>query len=149
MNAVWKGHPVTARGIADRLRGEGLAHQSSIGGGPALRSFSEGGWAYTTIKTMLSRLASKGALAERKEGKASLYEPLLTRRKARAHALAALAADAFDGAFGSLMHFLIEEEKLSPPERRKLLVTAKQMSQQLSPRSPRRTRRKAKEIKSF
>ena len=102
MNAVWKGHPVTARGIAERLE-------------------SAEDWAYTTIKTMLSRLVAKGALAERKEGKTSLYEPLLTRRAARARALGALAADAFDGAFGTLMHFLVEEEKLSPAERAKLM----------------------------
>jgi predicted transcriptional regulator len=102
MNAVWQGHPVTARGIAERLD-------------------SAEDWAYTTIKTMLSRLVAKGALAERKEGKTSLYEPLLTRRSARAKALSALAADAFDGAFGTLMHFLVEEEKLSPDERGKLM----------------------------
>ena len=102
MNAVWKGHPVTARGVAERLRGNEQ-------------------WAYTTIKTMLTRLVSKGALTERKEGKTSLYEPLISRQKARAGAIGALAADAFDGAFGSLMHFLVEEEKLSPAERRKLM----------------------------
>jgi BlaI family penicillinase repressor len=102
MNAVWQGHPVTARGIAERLE-------------------SAEDWAYTTIKTMLSRLVGKGALAERKEGKTSLYEPLLTRRAARAQALGALASDAFDGAIGALMHFLVEEEKLSPVERAKLM----------------------------
>jgi predicted transcriptional regulator len=102
MNAVWQKHPVTARGIAERL---GDAED----------------WAYTTIKTMLSRLVAKGALAERKEGKTSLYEPLLTRRAARARALSALASDAFDGAFGTLMHFLVEEQRLSPAERHKLM----------------------------
>lgn len=102
MNAVWKGHPVTARGVAERLPGDER-------------------WAYTTIKTMLTRLVSKGALAERKEGRTSLYEPLVTRKKARAKALGALAADAFDGAFGSLLHFLVEEEELSPTERKKLV----------------------------
>jgi BlaI family transcriptional regulator, penicillinase repressor len=101
MNAVWQGHPVTARGIAARVQ-------------------SAEAWAYTTIKTMLSRLVAKGALAERKEGKTSLYEPRLTRRAARAKALGALASDAFDGAFGALMHFIVEEENLSLAERRKL-----------------------------
>jgi predicted transcriptional regulator len=102
MKAVWRGHPVTARGIEDRLPG-------------AER------WAYTTIRTMLSRLVAKGALAERKEGKTSLYEPRLTPRKARASALAALVTDAFDGAFASLIHFLAEEEELTPAERQRLI----------------------------
>jgi predicted transcriptional regulator len=110
MNAVWKSHPVTARGVAERLQ-------------------DDHGWAYTTIKTMLTRLVSKGALAERKEGKTSLYEPLVSRRKARAKAIGALAADAFDGAFGSLMHFLVEGEELSPSERRKLMALLKEGGQ--------------------
>jgi len=101
MNALWKGHPATARDIAQRLP-------------------SQTKWAYTTIKTMLSRLVAKGVVAEEKREAASFYEPLLTRRKARVAALGSLVADAFDGAFGSLMHFIVEEEKLSPAERRKL-----------------------------
>jgi predicted transcriptional regulator len=102
MKAVWRGHPVTARGIEDRLPDEGR-------------------WAYTTIRTMLSRLVAKGALAERKEGRTSLYEPRLTPRKARASALGALVTDAFDGAFGNLVHFLVEEEELTPAERQRLI----------------------------
>ena len=43
MNALWKGWPATARQIADRLP-------------------EEVNWAYTTIKTMLTRLADKKAV---------------------------------------------------------------------------------------
>ena len=102
MNAVWQGHPVTARGIEGRLPGDER-------------------WAYTTIRTMLSRLVDKGALAERKEGKTSLYEPRLTPRRARLSALGALATDAFDGAFADLIHFLVKEEELPPGEVQKLM----------------------------
>lgn len=102
MKALWKGHPATAREISDRITGET-------------------GWAYTTIKTMLSRLAAKGALAEEKRGNVSIYEPLVTPRSARLAALKAVAEEAFDGAFGTLMHFLVEERKLSASERDKLL----------------------------
>jgi predicted transcriptional regulator len=101
MNAVWRGHPVTARGIEARLSGDER-------------------WAYTTIRTMLSRLVAKGAVVERKEGKTSLYEPALTSRKARASALGALVTDAFDGAFANLIHFLVEEKNLPPEELRRL-----------------------------
>ena len=101
MNALWQKHPATAREISENLPGGT-------------------DWAYTTVKTMLSRLAAKGAVSERKEGNAAVYEPLITSRKARLVALKSLAEEAFDGAFGALVHFLLEEEKLSPAERKKL-----------------------------
>ena len=101
MNALWEGHPATAREIGERL-----THEKK--------------WAYTTVKTMLTRLAKKGAISEHKRGNLSFYEPLLTRPRARMAALRSLVDDAFDGAFGPLMHFLVEKEKLSPEERRRL-----------------------------
>ena len=101
MNALWQGHPAIAREIADRLPPETT-------------------WAYTTIKTMLTRLVQKNAISEHKRGNLSFYEPILTKRRARTAALHSLADDAFEGAFGPLMHFLVEEEPLSEPEKRKL-----------------------------
>ena len=91
MNALWDKYPATARDIAERL--------------PA-----EVNWAYTTIKTMLSRLVEKKAVRESKQGNRSVYEPRLSRRKAQIRAVRSLADVAFDGAFGPLMHFLVEEE---------------------------------------
>lgn len=102
MNALWRDYPATARQIADRLP-EGVD------------------WAYTTIKTMLSRLADKQAVSERKRGITSIYEPVISKQKARQTALSALANQAFDGAFGPLMHFLLEEEKLTARQRRELM----------------------------
>ena len=104
MNALWEGWPVTARQIADRLP-------------------KDVNWAYTTIKTMLTRLADKKAVKETKKGNVGIYEPLLTRRDARHKAVASLLDQAFDGAFGPLMHFLVEDEKLSAKEKRQLLET--------------------------
>ena len=101
MNALWQKHPATAREIQAHLP-------------PATK------WAYTTIKTMLTRLAAKGAVSEEKSGGAAVYEPLLSRRKARLAALRAMAEEVFDGSVGMLVHFLVEEEKLSPSERARL-----------------------------
>jgi len=106
MNALWEEHPATAREIEERLPPETK-------------------WAYTTIRTMLARLVEKGAVSEYKRSNLSFYEPILTRRKARMAALRSLAEDAFEGAFGPLMHFLVEEESLSPAERRKLMEILK------------------------
>jgi len=106
MNALWRGYPATARQIAERL--------------PAGIN-----WAYTTIKTMLTRLVEKNALTESKRGNTSLYEPLVSKQKARLNAIKSLADQAFDGAFGPLMHFLLEEEKLSAKQRKELMSILK------------------------
>lgn len=101
MNALWQGHPATARQIMDRLD-------------------RRVNWAYTTIKTMLTRLVEKKAVSEAKQGNTSLYEPLVSQRKARRSALRSLLDQAFDGAVGPLVHFLAEERQLTAREKRAL-----------------------------
>ena len=104
MNALWQEWPATTRQVADRLP-------------------KDVNWAYTTIKTMLTRLDDKHVVAERKKGSVGVYTPLLTRQDARRIALKSLANQAFDGAFGPLMHFLLEDQKMSPKQRQQLLKT--------------------------
>jgi len=106
MNALWEDHPATARQISGRL--------------PAGVK-----WAYTTIKTMLTRLAEKKAVSEAKKGNTSYYEPLISRNKARRSALRSLVNQAFDGTFGPLMHFLVEQETLSEKQRAELIEVLK------------------------
>ena len=101
MNALWASQPATARQIVSRL--------------PA-----EVSWAYTTVKTLLARLVEKGAPKESKQGNRSVYEPLLSRTGARRSALKVLANQAFDGALGPLLHFLVSEEGLSERQRGEL-----------------------------
>lgn len=102
MKALWEDHPATAREVAERLP-------------------DEVAWAYTTLKTMLARLATKGAVAESKRGNTSVYEPLVSRRKARRSALSSLLNQAFDGAVAPMLHFLVNERKLSDRQRRELI----------------------------
>ena len=102
MNALWENWPATARQIADRLPGDVT-------------------WAYTTIKTMLTRLADKNAVKESKKGNVAVYEPVLSQQNAQRSALKSLVNQAFDGAFGPLMHFLLEDEKLSEKQKEELL----------------------------
>ena len=111
MNALWQSHPATARQITARLP-------------PGVN------WAYTTIKTMLTRLAEKKAVREEKQGRASLYEPLISRRTARRTALKTLANQAFDGAFGPLMHFLLEDQGLTKKQRAELLSLLQRKEQE-------------------
>ena len=101
MKALWEKHPATAREIMERL--------------PAGVK-----WAYTTIKTMLTRLVDKQVVREAKQGNTSVYDPLISQRKARLSAFRSLLETAFDGAMGPLVHFLVEEEQLSPKQKREL-----------------------------
>ena len=103
MNALWQHYPASARDVLERL-------PENIN------------WAYTTVKTMLNRLVAKNAISERKRANTSLYEPLLTKNKARRSAFANLLNNAFEGTVGPLMHFLVEEKKLSPDQRKELIA---------------------------
>lgn len=107
MNSLWKSNPATAREIIEQISGEV-------------------GWAYTTVKTMLSRLVTKGAISEYKRGNTSFYEPAIAREKARKNAFTNLFDKVLDGAVEPLMHFLIEEKKLSKKEREELIKMLKE-----------------------
>jgi len=102
MNALWEKHPATARDIMIRLP-QGVK------------------WAYTTVKTMLSRLVEKEAVSETKRANTSIYEPLVTQRKARLSAFRLLLDQSFDGAMGPLMHFMLEEQKLNIKQKKELI----------------------------
>ena len=53
--------------------------------------------AYTTIMTIMDRLARKGIVERRKTGRAYIYKPNLTAEDARAHALAQVIESFFGG----------------------------------------------------
>ena len=107
MNALWKKNPATARDLVEHLP-------------------KNTNWAYTTIKTMLTRLVAKQAISERKKGNTSVYDPLLSKSKARKNALVSLMNQAFDGTVGPLMHFIVEKEKLSKSQREELIRILKE-----------------------
>lgn len=102
MKVLWEIAPATTRQILEQLS-------------------PKTNWAYTTVKTMLTRLAEKNAVSEEKQGNVSIYEPLLSQKAARKNAFKGLMDQAFDGAFGPMMHFMIEEKKLTPTEKQHLL----------------------------
>ena len=77
-------------------------------------------WAYTTLRTFLARLVEKGAIAERKIGNQSVYEPLITQEEAQTSAVRSLLERAFDGTVGSLLQHLAGRERLSKADRERL-----------------------------
>jgi BlaI family penicillinase repressor len=102
MNALWEKHPATARDIMSRLP-------------------KDVKWAYTTLKTMLSRLVEKDAVSEQKHSNTSIYEPLISQRKARLSAFRLLLDQSFDGAMGPLVHFMLQEQKLNAKQKKELI----------------------------
>jgi BlaI family transcriptional regulator, penicillinase repressor len=58
--------------------------------------------AYTTIMTILDRLAQKGVVAREKSGRAYIYRPNLTAEQARAHAVERIVDGFFDGSSQAL-----------------------------------------------
>ncbi len=62
--------------------------------------------AYTTVMTLLDRLARKGAAGRRKQGRAHVYHPLLARHVALDLAVERLTHDFFDGSRQRLIDHL-------------------------------------------
>jgi predicted transcriptional regulator len=106
MNALWKYHPATARELGEHLPED--IH-----------------WAYTTIKTLLTRLVAKKMVSERKRANTSVYAPLISKKKAQRSAVGRLADQAFDGAVEPLLHFIVRD-KLSEKQRHELIQILEQ-----------------------
>ncbi len=101
MSALWERSPASARDVLERVeRGTD--------------------WSYSTVRTLLGRLVEKEAVRVRMRGNQGLYDPIVTRGKARRSAVRSLVDRAFDGAFGTLLQHLVAEEKLSKKDRERL-----------------------------
>jgi BlaI family transcriptional regulator, penicillinase repressor len=59
--------------------------------------------AYTTIMTIMDRLARKGVVERRKSGRAYVYVPYLTAQEARTHALGQVMESFFGGSKEALL----------------------------------------------
>ena len=101
MNVVWEEQPVSSRDVHDRVA-DGT------------------GWAFDTVRTILNRLAKKGALKSEVRGGTAYFTSLLSREEARQSALSWIAEKAFGGAREAMMQFLVSRHDLSPAERETL-----------------------------
>jgi len=107
MNALWKKYPASVRDVIDNLE-------------------EDVDWAYTTVKTMLDRLAKKGILKVKKERNVSMYEPVVSQKKTKQTAIKTFVNQVFEGAVGPLMHHLVAEKELSKKEREELVRILKE-----------------------
>jgi predicted transcriptional regulator len=94
MEALWAaGEPLTAADVADRIGGER-------------------GWSLATVKTLLSRLAAKGALKHREDGRRFLYSPAIRREDYVGNESRRFVEKLFGGRLSPLVARLAEEDGL-------------------------------------
>ena len=76
--------------------------------------------AYNTVLTTLRILEDKGYLEHEKDGRAFVYRPRVPREQARHSALRLLLSRFFENSAEQLVHNLLQSEKLSAPEIKRL-----------------------------
>jgi len=94
MEALWRKQPLSAEDVVADVAGEQ-------------------GWTDATVKTLLNRLLSKGAIAADKDGRRYLYRPVLKREDYVLDESTSLIDRLFDGRVSSLVTHFSEREKLS------------------------------------
>ncbi|MBL9173746.1 MAG: BlaI/MecI/CopY family transcriptional regulator [Verrucomicrobiales bacterium] len=97
IKAVWTHQPCAAPTIQEALAGSQ-------------------GWAYSTVRTLMDRMASKGLLTTEKVRHLTLYRAAITRQQAQLGELRYALRHAFDGALKPMVETLISNEKLSVEE---------------------------------
>ena len=73
-------------------------------------------WAYSTVKTIMDRMANKGFLKIRKIRNLQLFSSAISEVDAKRGEFHKMLKRAFDGALTPMMQFLIEHEGLSKTE---------------------------------
>lgn len=76
--------------------------------------------AYTTVMTLLGRLAAKSAVLVDKTREPFLYRPAFRRENVLAERLREFVRDVFDGQADSLVMRLVEDESLTPEQLREI-----------------------------
>lgn len=97
MAVLWAQSPLSAADVAARA--------------PGRRA-----WSSTTVKTMLSRLVDKGALASEAQGRRFLYRPLIARDRLAGAQAGRLVDKLFGGRVSPLVAHLAERRDLAPED---------------------------------
>jgi BlaI family transcriptional regulator, penicillinase repressor len=97
IKAVWERQPCTAPDIQEALE-------------------KTTGWAYSTVRTMLDRMAAKGYLATDKIRHMTIYRAIVTPRQAQRGELLHALKHAFDNALTPMLQCLLDTRELSAEE---------------------------------
>lgn len=93
LQLLWGDSPLGATEIADRV-------------------FADRGWTLTTVKTLLSRLVTKGAITAKPQGRKHLYSPAIQRDDVAATQARGLVDRLFGGRVSPLVAQLAEQKQL-------------------------------------
>jgi BlaI family penicillinase repressor len=94
IKAVWEQEPCTAPAIQERLQ-------------------KATGWTYSTVRTLMDRMAAKGLLHAEKVKNLTLYRSAITRDQAQRSELLYALKHAFNGALTPMVQCLLDAGKLS------------------------------------
>lgn len=108
MEVLWQRAPLTATEVAEAVGGQR-------------------GWSLATVKTLLSRLVTKQAVATEPDGKRFLYTPLLERADYVGVESRRLVERLFGGSAAGLFAHLAEAEALSPADLAKIEALLKEL----------------------
>jgi predicted transcriptional regulator len=97
MEVLWERSPLSASEVIEALA-------------------AASGWNHRTIRTLLSRLAAKGAVKVTAQGRAYLYRPALSRERFVREESRGFLERVFGGSPLAAVVHLVEEEPLSPEE---------------------------------
>jgi BlaI family penicillinase repressor len=101
MKIAWKKNPITSNEIVERLS------QTTS-------------WAPKTIRTLINRLANKGALNYKQEGKSYLYTPGISKEECVKAETESFLDRMFDGALMPMLTHFAKSKKLSSEDIDKL-----------------------------
>ncbi len=73
-------------------------------------------WTYSTVKTLMDRMVTKGLLTTERIRNLMLYRSAISQEEARRGELLKTVKRAFGGAFTPMMQFMVENDALSQKE---------------------------------
>lgn len=97
IKSVWEKEPCTAPSIQKRLH-------------------SRTQWTYSTVRTIMDRMAAKGLLTAKKVGKVTFFRSAITREQAQRRELLYTLKHAFNGALTPMVQCLLNSGELSLDE---------------------------------
>ena len=84
------------------------------------------GLAPTTVATLLTRLAKRGVLGQRRDGRTLVYRALVTEADVQRSMVADLVANVFKGDASALVAHLLREEEVAPGDLEKVRARLKE-----------------------
>ena len=97
IKAVWDSEPCTAPAIQEKL-------------------FKQTEWTYSTVRTLMDRMVTKGLLQADKEKNVTLYRTAITRAQAQRGELLYALKHAFNGALTPMVQCLLDTNDVSRAE---------------------------------